>query len=359
MWAMIAGLMTTYYGPGASGSGVAELIGYMNGVNYPDFISIPTLITKTVGVTLAVTGKLCVGKEGPLAHIGANIGIMVLYIPGFEFLRNDEKKRHFIAAGASAGVSVAFGAPIGGALFCYEMSKPNTFWKFTMIWKVFFSCSIGNLTMAIFTSIYKGENQGWNTSALKFGNASTLDANDDVMILLPGAIVIGILGGLIGPLFINLNTRINVYRKKLLTSGSIKVIETTIFGFGTAGIFFMLPYLFGSCNEVEGDKHLDYQKEAWCKEPGNGMITYNPLASIFWASEGEIISNLMSSKFDIEVSELFVFMFAWYIQMTITYGTNVPAGLFLPGMIVGSALGEIMARSLKDNTNFGKYDEPD
>lgn len=39
--------------------------------------------------------------------------------------------------------------------------------------------------------------------------------------------------------------------------------------------------------------------------------------------------------------------------MTITYGTNVPAGLFLPGMIVGSALGEIIARSLKFNTPYG------
>lgn len=31
----------------------------------------------------------------------------------------------------------------------------------------------------------------------------------------------------------------------------------------------------------------------------------------------------------------------------------MPAGLFLPGMIVGSALGEIMARTLKDNTHYG------
>lgn len=155
MFAGLASAMTTYYGPGASGSGVAELIGYMNGVNYPEFIGINTLITKVVGVTLAVTGKLCVGKEGPLAHIGANIGIMVLYIPGlgFEFLRNDDKKRQYIAAGASAGVSAAFGAPIGGALFCYEMSKPNTFWKFSMIWRVFFACSVGNLTLAILKAL--------------------------------------------------------------------------------------------------------------------------------------------------------------------------------------------------------------
>ena len=49
--------MTTYYGPGASGSGVAEIIGYQNGVNYPDFIGVETFLTKVVAVTFAVTGK--------------------------------------------------------------------------------------------------------------------------------------------------------------------------------------------------------------------------------------------------------------------------------------------------------------
>jgi H+/Cl- antiporter ClcA len=43
--------------------------------------------------------------------------------------------------------------------------------------------------------------------------------------------------------------------------------------------------------------------------------------------------------------------------MTITYGTNVPAGLFLPGMIVGSALGEILAKTLKDHTEYGRMRE--
>ena len=73
--------MTTYWGPGASGSGVAELIGYLNGVNYPGFIGVNTLITKIIGVVFAVSGRLCIGKEGPLAHIGANIGAMAPYIP--------------------------------------------------------------------------------------------------------------------------------------------------------------------------------------------------------------------------------------------------------------------------------------
>ena len=74
--------MTTYWGPGAAGSGVAEIIGYVHGVNYPLTIDIKTLITKTFGVVLAVAGTLAVGKEGPLAHIGANWGALVLYLFG-------------------------------------------------------------------------------------------------------------------------------------------------------------------------------------------------------------------------------------------------------------------------------------
>jgi len=85
--AFTAGIMTTYYGPGAAGSGVAELIGYLNGINYPNFIGVETLITKALGVTFAVTGKLCIGKEGPLAHIGGIAGCIVPYMPfGYEHL---------------------------------------------------------------------------------------------------------------------------------------------------------------------------------------------------------------------------------------------------------------------------------
>ena len=91
LYGFIASAMTTYWAPAATGSGVAELIGYLNGVNYQGWIDLKVLITKIIGVTFAVCGRLAVGKEGPLGHIGGVIGALVLYIPGlgFEFLRND------------------------------------------------------------------------------------------------------------------------------------------------------------------------------------------------------------------------------------------------------------------------------
>ena len=120
----LGSIMTVYWGPGAYGSGVPEIISYLNGVNYPSVIGFQTFITKIFANVLAVSGGLCIGKEGPLAHIGANIGVITAYLPlpHFEHLRNDKSKRHLIAAGASAGVAAAFGAPVGGALFTYELS---------------------------------------------------------------------------------------------------------------------------------------------------------------------------------------------------------------------------------------------
>ena len=149
---LLASIMTIYWGPGANGSGIAELMGYLNGVNYPKVISFETFVTKVFGVLGAVLGGLCVGKEGPLAHIGSIIGATVVYFPisRFEKYRNDHDKRNMIAAGCSAGVSAAFGAPIGGTLFAFEISKPNVFWKFSIIWKACISCTFAVFVLAIF-----------------------------------------------------------------------------------------------------------------------------------------------------------------------------------------------------------------
>ena len=56
---LISTSMTIFWGPGANGSGVAELIAYLNGVNYPNVFGFETFVTKTIGVVLAVVGGLC------------------------------------------------------------------------------------------------------------------------------------------------------------------------------------------------------------------------------------------------------------------------------------------------------------
>jgi len=53
-------------------------------------------------------------------------------------------------------------------------------------------------------------------------------------------------------------------------------------------------------------------------------------------------------------TQMVVFACVWYFWTIVTYGTNVPSGLFLPGMIIGCAMGEIYAKTMWD---IGVYDE--
>jgi len=48
----------------------------------------------------------------------------------------------------------------------------------------------------------------------------------------------------------------------------------------------------------------------------------------------------MDKNVKIKFLNMFAFLIVWYMFTITTYGTMVPAGLFLPGMIIGCALGE-------------------
>ena len=50
----------------------------------------------------------------------------------------------------------------------------------------------------------------------------------------------------------------------------------------------------------------------------------------------------MNHEVVVKVQNLAIFLACWYLFTITTYGTNVPAGLFLPGMIIGCALGKVL-----------------
>ena len=53
-------------------------------------------------------------------------------------------RRNFLTAGAGAGVSAAFGAPVGGLLFAME--EVSSFWNDKLSWQTFFCCMISAFT---------------------------------------------------------------------------------------------------------------------------------------------------------------------------------------------------------------------
>jgi chloride channel 3/4/5 len=109
------------------------------------FLSPWTLLIKSLGLPLAVASGLSLGKEGPLVHVACCIGDLVLrpfsnlrdnggafQASAFSFLlsavltcHSTARNREILSAAAAAGVSVAFGAPLGGVLFSLGVFSPS------------------------------------------------------------------------------------------------------------------------------------------------------------------------------------------------------------------------------------------
>ena len=78
-------------------------------------------------------------------------------------------------------------------------------------------------------------------------------------------------------------------------------------------------------------------------------LEYSPIASLFFNTEGGTIRTLFkkSDYFDIDSKNLLLFGLVWYFFTITTYGVKIPAGLFLPGIIMGGAMGRLYAYGIQ------------
>lgn len=106
----------------AAGSGIPEIKTILSGFVIPHFLDFKVLVVKAVGATFAVATGMSLGKEGPFVHISTCVGYLVASRLS-KYQDNGRKMREMLSVACSAGLSVAFGAPIGGVLFSYEVSS--------------------------------------------------------------------------------------------------------------------------------------------------------------------------------------------------------------------------------------------
>jgi hypothetical protein len=112
------------------------------------------------------------------------------------------------------------------------------------------------------------------------------------MEILPVAILLGIIGGMAGALFINVNTRVNALRKNYLKTKWIKPLETFGFCFATATFYYYISYFMETCKNEEND-YGEFEKtlSGWCPDD-----QFSPVASYYFGGQGSVIANMMSSK---------------------------------------------------------------
>ncbi|KAI5362223.1 putative CBS domain, chloride channel, voltage gated, chloride channel, core [Septoria linicola] len=303
-----ASLLVNRYSIYAKQSGIPEIKTVLGGFVIRRFLGAWTLVVKSLGLCLAVASGMWLGKEGPLVHVAcccANL-FMKLFEP---INGNEARKRETLSAAAASGISVAFGAPIGGVLFSLE--QLSYYFPDKTMWASFVCAMVAAVTLQAFDPFRTGQlvlyqvtyHSGWHAFEL-----------------LPFA-VIGIIGGLYGALFIKLNMRIATWRASKSNPFHTKpVVEVLAVALITALISFPVTFLRAQSSELV--EHLF----AECKDIKDD---YLGLCKSGVANTGNIFILLTSALLG-------------FILATITFGLQIPAGILLPSMGVGALYGRVI-----------------
>jgi len=161
------------------------------------------------------------------------------------------------------------------------------------------------------------------------------------------------LGGLLGSLFINVNTRMGRLRKRFVNTKWKKIVECGLFAAMSVSIMFWTTAWLNKCIprktsltaldllKKDNEDELEGQND-WICDSKNNM--YSPVATLFFNTERGMIKALFKAdenSTNFETLNIFAFGAIWFVLTITTYGVWIPAGLFLPGIIMGGALGRL------------------
>uniref|UniRef100_A0A8C5AHE8 Chloride channel protein n=1 Tax=Gadus morhua TaxID=8049 RepID=A0A8C5AHE8_GADMO len=289
-FAFLAVLLVKVFAPYACGSGIPEIKTILSGFIIRGYLGKWTLLIKTITLVLAVASGLSLGKEGPLVHVACCCGNIFSYLFP-KYSKNEAKKREVLSAASAAGVSVAFGAPIGGVLFSLE--EVSYYFPLKTLWRSFFAALVAAFVLR---------------SINPFGNSR---------LLLP-FILLG-------------STRFGKY----------PVLEVILVTAITAVVAFPNPYtrqntsmlikeLFTDCGPLESSQLCQYRSQM------NGSKAFNetpnrPSAPGVYAAMWQLCLALI-----------------FKVVITIfTFGLKVPSGLFIPSMAIGAIAGRIVGIAME------------
>ena len=263
--------------PAIKGSGIPQVEGQLQG--QLEIHWFPVLWKKFIGGILAISPGLFLGREGPSIQLGAVVG------QGYSQWRQSTKSEEkiLISSGASAGLAAAFNAPIAGLLFVLE-EVHHSFSP--LVWLTSFSAAIS----ANFVSLHFFGLQ----PVLYIGPVKSLPLEYYWTLVLLG-VLLGLLGW--------------IYQKTLLSLpkvyGKIKGLSSNYYGFVPfililpIGYFF--PHLLGGGNQI--------------------VLALGNQPATIWALVGLLVLRFVFSM--------------------VSYGSNLPGGIFLPILTLGAIIGTL------------------
>ncbi|KAH8663115.1 chloride channel [Tricladium varicosporioides] len=293
----------------SSGSGIPEIKTILSGFVIPHFLDFKVLVAKAVGSTFAVATGMCLGKEGPFVHISTSVGYLVAKkFPKYE--ENGRKMREMLSVACSSGLSVAFGAPIGGVLFSYE--EISTYFPRKVLWRAFL-CSL-------FAAVVLKALNPTGTGKLVLFETNYGVNYEPIHYLV--FIFLGIAGGLFGGVFCRANFLWSKTFRKYPIISNHPVFELALVVFVTALLQYPNPL-----TREPGDIIIK-QLLVSCEKPGGSWIC---------------IQEALEDK-----SRYYGWLFygttVKLILTVVTFGCKVPSGIIIPALDAGALFGRLVGQ---------------
>lgn len=331
----------------AAGSGIPEIKTILSGFAIPHFLDLRVLVIKAVGATFAVSTGMCLGKEGPFVHISTCVGYLVAnWFPKYRY--NGRKMREMLSVACSSGLSVAFGAPIGGVLFSYEVSRPllvngfpqqgfascrqneklnepsiwqeiSTYFPRPVLWKAFLCSLVAAATLKQLNPTGTGKLVLFETSyGVNYDSVHYL-----VFILL------GVCGGLFGGIFCQANFHWSKFFRSYSLIKNHPVLEVSLVVLVTALLQFPNHLIRSTGDVVLEDLLID------CKRASD-----IPHMHVSYVCEQEALA---------DKSNYFIWLatgtFVKLVLITVTFGCKVPSGIIIPALDAGALFGRMVGQT--------------
>ena len=305
--ASLSSSLAVRFAPYAVGGGILELKMIASGTFIHSFLSFRTLVIKVVALSLSVASGMRIGKEGPFVHIAACVGHVISRL--FPIYRKSNiKYRELIVACTGAGISVAFGAPIGGVVFSIE--EITYFFSHHSLYQALICSIVSALMLQRLDPTHTGKLTMFQVKYHHSWHWFELFA----------FVLLGYIGGVVGSCITFFNTKIVQLRKKSWIR-NYPVAEVACILLCTGIISYFNEFMNRSSLEFLSDTYHE------CKRyDTSGICDKNEFKSFLKLLGTAIIASFLS---------------------IVSFGAHVPCGIFVPSLYVGACIGRAVGIWMK------------
>ncbi|KAI1726742.1 voltage gated chloride channel domain-containing protein [Ditylenchus destructor] len=346
-----AALVCRYVAVQAIGSGIPEVKVIMNGFMLENYLSFRTLVAKVLSLTLTLGSGLPVGKEGPFVHMGAIVGTLLSKMTkawqSNAFFSNEGREMEILSSGCSVGIACTFSSPAGAVL--YGIESTHKYFAVKNYWRAFFATTCSALIFRFANAVVIPPHIAGTITAYY----QTSFPNEVFLIEeIPVFILVGLLSGLFGALFVLVHRRITYFRKRNKTYKAIFGRNSFAFTIFMAFVVGVITYPDGFGRFIAGKFTF---RETLSDFISNCTMSLHNMSS-FMGCDDDIVSRwTVDYKANAEkaladgliqmpnvLPSLIGYLIVNFFLVAICITLALPAGIFVPSFVIGACGGRII-----------------